>query len=93
MNVCTMPGCQTTAGCICDRVSSRPIYHCGAPERQVVYAWAGEVDELRTEVNRLRVVLAALYEWYDRDGSVGGADLAFEAHRHALSAADRGAKS
>jgi hypothetical protein len=31
------------------------------------------------------VALRALYEWYDRDGSVGGASEVFEKHRSALS--------
>lgn len=49
-----------------------------------------EDDSLKTaERNPEREALAALYEWYDRDGSVGGASNVFEDHRHALSAHER----
>ena len=40
--------------------------------------------KLRTEAERLRTVLRSLYEWYDRDGSVGGASQVFEDNRAAL---------
>lgn len=38
------------------------------------------------DCRRARAALAALYDWYDRDGSVGGAEAVFERHRAALSA-------
>lgn len=38
----------------------------------------------------LRVALEALYEWYDRDGSVGGASTVFEQHRSALASLPKG---
>lgn len=32
----------------------------------------------KAEIERLRAALAKLYDWYDRDGSVGGASVVFE---------------
>jgi hypothetical protein len=40
----------------------------------------------------LLAALEAIYEWYDRDGSVGGAHGVFETHRLAIARA-RGADS
>lgn len=33
--------------------------------------------------SRLKIALLAIYQWYDRDGSVGGASEIFETHRDA----------
>ena len=40
--------------------------------------------ELERENARLRRAVSALYEWYDKDGSVGMASVVFEEHRSAL---------
>ena len=59
-------------------------------ERQVRVAQAAlneaatQILELRAKAERLRTVLRSLYEWYDRDGSVGGASQVFEDNRAAL---------
>lgn len=45
---------------------------------------APQVAEALNERAALRKALEALYEWYDRDGSVGGANEAFEENRHIL---------
>ncbi len=37
------------------------------------------------ELARLLTAFRELYEWYDRDGSVGGASNVFEDNRHVLS--------
>jgi hypothetical protein len=52
--------------------------------------WHKQATELADEADRLRSALTAIYEWYDRDGSVGGASSVFEENRPALSQADRG---
>ena len=42
------------------------------------------VGKLIRENARLRRAVSALYEWYDKDGSVGMASVVFEEHRSAL---------
>lgn len=54
-----------------DKLEHRPLYEALAKPAS---SPAGEQEALR-----------ALYEWYDRDGSVGGASEVFEEHRAALS--------
>lgn len=36
---------------------NKTTYHAGSPERHLVYAWAGEVEGLRAEINRLQTAL------------------------------------
>lgn len=44
-------------------------------------------DALRADVAQMRTAMAQIYEWYDRDGSVGGACDPFEDNRHLLALA------
>lgn len=52
-----------------------------------------EIERLRAlakpapAVEAVREALRAIYEWYDRDGSVGGASAVFEEHRAAIAPA------
>jgi N-acyl-D-aspartate/D-glutamate deacylase len=73
--------------------------HDVVPSRLGLLQTAVELDEAAariefleaTEANeilRLRVALYNIYEWYDRDGSVGEADRVFEENRPALSPAN-----
>lgn len=43
-----------------------------------------DVAALLSAYDKAAKALRELYEWYDRDGSVGGASLVFEKHRSAL---------
>ena len=40
-----------------------------------------EVANLRHELEEKQTIVDALYTWYDRDGSVGGASEVFESNR------------
>ena len=40
--------------------------------------------DIEAAIAALKTALLALYEWYDRDGSVGGASDVFENNRAAL---------
>lgn len=55
-----------------------PISH------QYVIELGRQVGELEEENSRLRLALTSIYEWYDTDGSVGGASDVFEDHRKVL---------
>lgn len=68
-------GTQVTKPCTCHWETGE----CQAPDGCKTVA----------EVQQLRAALTTLYEWYDRDGSVGGASNAFEDNRAALAAGER----
>ena len=51
---------------------------------RVDVALARQLGQSIEHNSRLKTALLALYQWYDRDGSVGGASEIFEAHRSAL---------
>jgi hypothetical protein len=55
----------------------------GAPAHGV--RWAPQEEASPAGGDVVREALRELYEWYDRDGSVGGASEVFEKHRAALS--------
>jgi hypothetical protein len=46
--------------------------------------FVGLLDEAADRIEQLEAALRSLYEWYDRDGSVGGASDVFEDNRVAL---------
>lgn len=37
-------------------MSDKPTYHCGTPERGVVYAWEGEVAALQARLDQIAIV-------------------------------------
>ena len=45
--------------------------------------------ELTDALDRATAALRDIYEWYDRDGSVGGASVVFEENRAALAEIER----
>lgn len=45
-----------------------------------------ECNDLRRKLAIAAKALTEIYEWYDRDGSVGGADNVFEDNRDVLAA-------
>lgn len=66
-------------------VRDNPAFPIPHPPRPSSTCWSGMpdyVERLQADNGELRAALAALYEWYDRDGSIGGASEAFEARRH-----------
>lgn len=66
----------------------KPIYSPGEPHRRLVYAWEGEVEELRkvvaeyrehaavymAQIERLRAALKEAKEWFDDQGQHRAAD-------------------
>lgn len=94
MMICSMPGCQTTAGCVCDR-ATKPFFRAGTPGPQVVYAYADDIARKDAEIGRLLAALKPFCEadWYADghgrfDGKIAGADLdrAKRAYQQQLSA-------
>lgn len=69
-----------------DNIDHPPHMLTSAMPHKIVDALkaAGFVIIPSAENRQLREALAALYEWYDRDGSVGAASVVFEAHRAVL---------
>lgn len=53
----------------------------------IKHVYAAEAE--RAHVERLTAAVKAIYEWYDRDGSVGSASDVFEAYRDALTSDER----
>ena len=75
-----------------------PVYSQGLPTHELQSVLTAEeanglvsrITDLRAVNARLVEALDAIYEWYDRDGSVGGASIVFEDNRQALAAAKEG---
>jgi hypothetical protein len=57
---------------------------CEPPWVQISTSSARTLLSLAKEGEKMRQAVASLYEWYDRDGSVGGASIVFEENRAAL---------
>jgi hypothetical protein len=81
---CQNCGTVTSDGmCHCNEVGS--VNETCAPNF-VNYADAMQeaAHEQAQKVGKLTLALKGLYDWYDSDGSVGGASEVFERHRQAF---------